>query len=275
MSHDSSTILEKEWESPLSAAVSLRDRDIIGNVRRALERHEVLLAYQPVVFSAAHDRPAFYEGLVRILDETGRIIPAAEFMGAVETHEAGRLIDCAALELGLTALAKQPALRLSINMSARSIGFPRWTEVLDRGLAKDPTIAERLILEITESSAMVMPELVTVFMANLTRRGVTFALDDFGAGYTAFRYFKDFYFDILKIDGQFVRGIDADPNNQVLANALVSIGRHFDMLTIAESVETPAEAAFLAESGFDCMQGYIFGAPTAMPPWKTSEARRA
>jgi len=91
-----------------------------------------------------------------------------------------------------------------------------------------------------------MPELVTVFMAELHRRGISFALDDFGAGYTAFRYFKDFYFDILKIDGQFIRGIHEDANNQVLASALLSIGQHFDMLTVAEAVEDPQEAAFFA-----------------------------
>ncbi|HAR52570.1 MAG TPA: EAL domain-containing protein, partial [Roseovarius nubinhibens] len=70
----------------------------------------------------------------------------------------------------------------------------------------DPTVAERLILEITESSAMVVPELVTGFMEKLQHKGVSFALDDFGAGYTSFRYLKQFYFDILKIDGQFIRG---------------------------------------------------------------------
>jgi EAL domain-containing protein (putative c-di-GMP-specific phosphodiesterase class I) len=263
------------WDSPLASAVSLRDADVQDMVRRALARRDVMLAYQPVVRAGAPGRPpAYYEGLVRVLDETGRIIPAGQFMTVAETRESGRLLDCHALEIGLAELAEAPGLRLAVNMSARSIGYPRWNEILRRGLARDPTVAERLILEITESSAMVMPEIVGVFMAELQARGITFALDDFGAGTTAFRHFKDFYFDILKVDGQFVRGIDRDPNNQVLAGALVSIGRHFDMLTIAESVETEAEAMFLAEAGFDCLQGYLYGAPSLSPPWKDEAALR-
>ena len=183
----------------------------LAMVRDALRARRVMMAYQPVVMGADPTLIAFHEGLVRVLDETGRIIPARDFMGAVETTELGRLIDCASLELGLDALVREPGLRLAVNMSARSIGYARWTETLRRGLAASPTVAERLILEITESSAMLVPEIVATFMADLQRKGISFALDDFGAGFTAFRHFKEFYFDIVKIDGQFIRGVAQRP----------------------------------------------------------------
>jgi len=128
-----------------------------------------------------------------------------------------------------------------------------------------------LILEITESSAMLMPDLVTVFMADMQARGICFALDDFGAGFTAFRYLKDFYFDIIKIDGQFIRGIHADPDNQVLAQALITIARQFDMFTVAESVETAEDAKYLIDIGVDCLQGYYYGIPSTEAPWLTSK----
>ena len=252
-------------DSPLSAAVSQRDRGAIQMVECALQQGDVLLAYQPVV-SAQTGQPTFYEGLIRILDKSGRVIPARDFIDAVETRELGRIIDCTALRLGLQALAKHPTLRLSINMSARSIGYPRWNQILDRGLKADSTIAERLILEITESSAMTMPELVVVFMRKLHQRGVSFALDDFGAGYTSFRYLRDFYFDILKIDGQFIKEIEHNPDNQILTQALISIAQHFDMFTVAENIETPGEAEFLRQAGIDCLQGYFLGAPRITPP---------
>lgn len=257
-------------DSPLSFAVSERDHAALAMVREAIENQNVLLAFQPVVQAARPDRIAFYEGLIRVLDHTGRVIPAREFIGVVETTETGRQIDCLALQLGLAALAENPGLRLSINMSARSIGYPQWMETLNRGLRCNPTIAERLILEITESSAMMMPDIVQVFMAGLQHRNISFALDDFGAGYTAFRYLKEFYFDILKIDGQFIRNIHKDTDNQVLAQALISIARHFEMFTVAEFVETAEDAAFLVDIGIDCMQGYYFGAPTIRPYWITS-----
>src|SRR6056297_2661804 len=254
-------------DSPLNYAVSARDRSVIDGVESASGNRQVLLAFQPVVTAGQPDRAAFYEGLIRVTDPTGRVIPAREFITQVETRESVRIIDCLALEKGLKTLTEYPDLRLSINMSARSIGYHRWMRTLNKGLAADPTIAERLILEITESSAMLVPELVIGFMTELQARGVGFALDDFGSGYTSFRFLKDFYFDILKIDGQFIRGIAGNADNQVLAAALLSIGRQFDMVTVAENVERADDAAYLAALGIDCLQGYYFGAPTVRPPW--------
>ncbi len=254
-------------DSPLNYAVTARDRSTIEMVEAAIRHKQVLLAYQPVVTAGQPDRAAFYEGLIRLTDPTGRVIPARDFIDQVETREAGRIIDCLALEKGLATLSEYPDLRLSINMSARSIGYHRWLRTLNKGLANDPTIAERLILEITESSAMLVPELVVGFMTELQAKGVGFALDDFGAGYTSFRFLKDFFFDILKIDGQFIRGIATNADNQVLAAALLSIGQQFDMVTVAESVERAEDAAYLTALGLDCLQGYYFGAPTVRPPW--------
>lgn len=270
-SRDAIEPIEQGMESPLNFAVVQRDRETVNMVRRAVECRDVVMAFQPVVQAARPERPAFYEGLIRVLDQTGRVIPAKDFIPALEATELGRQIDCLALEMGLQALSEDHALRLSVNMSARSIGYPAWMKTLNRGLARDDTVAERLILEITETSAMQMPELVTVFMQDQQARGISFALDDFGAGYTSFRYLREFYFDILKIDGQFIRGIASNPDNQVLAEALLSVARHFDMFTVAESVETEEDAAYLTSLGVDCLQGYYFGAPTIMPPWKTPQ----
>jgi EAL domain-containing protein (putative c-di-GMP-specific phosphodiesterase class I) len=111
-------------------------------------------------------------------------------------------------------------------------------------------------------------------MAELQRKGISFALDDFGAGYTAFRYFKEFSFDIVKIDGQFIRGVARDPDNQVLTQALMMIARQFDMFTVAESVETADDADWLRAQGVDCLQGYLYGVPTTRPVWLDEAVRR-
>ncbi|MDO5705000.1 MAG: EAL domain-containing protein [Paracoccus sp. (in: a-proteobacteria)] len=254
--------------SPLDYAIDQQSRITLPAVRLAVERGNGVLAFQPVVQAGRTDRPAFYEGLIRIIDEYGRIVPLRDFMPVAETTELGRLIDCMSLSLGLNSLREDPSLRLSINMSARSIGYPDWITTLRDGLIADPQVAERLILEITESSAIEMPDTVHQFMREVHGYGVSLALDDFGAGYTSFRYLRDFCFDMIKIDGQFIRNIASHPDNQVLTRALQSIAHHFDMFTIAESVETADDAAFLIEMGIDCMQGYYFGAPTIAPPWK-------
>lgn len=266
--------VEPDDLSPLAAAVSQRDRDTMEMVRRALARREAMLAFQPVMPAQGNGRPAFYEGFIRILDETGRIIPARDFMGAVESNEMGRQIDCLALEMGLDALGRDKGLRLAVNMSARSIAYPSWRRTLRRGL-RGEGLAERLILEISEESVMVMPDIVQVFMKEMQAQGVSFALDDFGAGMTSFRYLRQFYFDFIKIDGQFIRGIADNADNQCMTAALLGLARQFDMYAIAESVENARDAAMLAAMGVHCMQGYFFGAPTVTPPWKMPETKKS
>jgi EAL domain-containing protein (putative c-di-GMP-specific phosphodiesterase class I) len=261
-------------QSPLDAAVAQRDADILGMVRRALDRRDVLLAFQPVVDARTPDRVAFHEGLLRVMDDTGRIIPARDFISACERTETGRMLDCVALESGLTALAETPNLRLAINMSARSIGYLRWMRVFEAGIARDPTVAERLIIEITESSAILLPEITLAFMSDLQAKGVSFALDDFGAGYTSFRYLRDLDFDILKIAGEYCNGIAASPDNRVLCEALVGLAAHFDMFTVAEGVERMEDAEILTAIGLDCLQGYAFGTPVLHPSFGRAAARR-
>lgn len=253
--------------SPLEFAVSVRDKKTIDMVTAAIRHKQVLLAYQPVMQARNHTKVAFYEGLIRVLDETGRVIPASAFMDTIENSDVGRQLDTLALRLGLRALHENPDLRLAINMSARSIGYQAWSRTLDRWLNRNELIGERLILEITESSAMLVPELVIDFMDRLQMQGICFAMDDFGAGYTALRYFKEFCFDVIKIDGQFVRDISCSSDNQAMVKALVSIARHFDMLTVAEFVENKTDAELLTDIGVDCLQGYHFAAPTTRPDW--------
>lgn len=258
-------------DSPLSAAVTNRDRDTLEMVALAVKHNQTLLAFQPVVIARERGRVGFYEGLIRVMDDTGRIIPAKDFMPVVERAELGREIDVVALNMGLRTLHENPSVRLSINMSARSIGYQRWMQTLNRWLKKDSTVGERLILEITEGSAMDQPELVVDFMDRLSARGICFALDDFGAGYTALRYLKDFYFDILKLDMQFCNGIANDPDTQVLTQAMIQIGQHFDMLVVAEGVERAEDVEMLVQMGADCLQGYYFDAPQVRPNWLFGE----
>lgn len=261
-------------DSPLNSAVSARDRSAVQMATEAVRHRQCHLAYQPVMQARPPHGVAFYEGFIRVLDETGRVIPAREFMPQVENTPIGRDLDCVALEKGLRAMARNPEIRLAINMSARSIGYARWSRVLERFLKRDPTIGERLILEISEDSAMQVPELVIDFMDRLQDKGVAFTLDDFGASNFSFRHFREFFFDAAKIDGQFVRGISTNPDNQALVRALIAVAREFEILVIAESVETREDAEFLMASGVDCLQGFLFGAPSVKPPWEQKSAEK-
>lgn len=262
-------------ENPLSAAIVARDRNVVDMVAEAVKHDQTLLAYQPIVQSHAPDTIAFYEGYIRVMDATGRIIPAREFMSVIEERELGRKLDCLALEQGLRVLARHPNVRLSINMSARSIGYSQWLKVLEKFLARDEFLGERLVLEISEASAMAAPELVIDFMDQMQQHGIAFALDNFGAGTTAIGHFRDFFFDAVKIDGQFVRGVHQNHDNQSVVRALVAIAKQFDMFIVAESVERQEDADFLIDCGVDCLQGFLYGAPSITPPWQEADESRA
>ena len=133
------------------------------------------------------------------------------------------------------------------------------------------------MLEIDADSAMQMPELVVDFMDRQQPKGIAFALDNFGRGATNIRNLCDFFFDAVKIDGQFVRNVADDADNAAAVRSLVAIAREFEMLIIANNVERLEDAEFLAQNSVDCLQGRLFGAPTINPPWsdKQDERKRA
>ena len=254
-------IEEQDLRDPLHFAMASRDADVLTLVREALAAKREKLAFQLIVTAGPQGRVTFYEGLIRVMDQSGRVIPAAQFMPVIEETDLGRQIDCVTLDLALSPLRKKPNLRLSINLSARSIGDGQWRRILEKGLAESGALGDRLIFEISETSVMMMHEIVIRFMAEMQLRRVGFALDGFGAGLTAFRHLKDFFFDLIKIDKGFIHGIADDLDDQVLAEALITVAQQFEMLVVADGVETPQEAALLGQMGADCMQGYLYGVP--------------
>ena len=248
--------MDQNFSDPLSAAVAKRDANVLETVRDALKYGRTALAFQPVIQAGAPQNVVFYEGLIRIIDPAGRHIPARDFIAEVENTELGRLIDCATLQLGLATLAEQPNVRLSVNMSAQSIGYPKWVRTLEDGLQRSPDLARNLILEMTEKSVMAAPEVARYF------------IDNFGAGQTSLVKLRDFYFDIIKMDGQFTKNLAQSADNQALIQAVIGIAGSFEMFCVAQNVETASDAEVLTTLGVDCLQGYHLGVPTLTPPWR-------
>jgi EAL domain-containing protein (putative c-di-GMP-specific phosphodiesterase class I) len=184
----------------------------------------------------------FYKGLIRIIDPAGRHIPARDFITQVENKELGRLIECATLQLGSATLAEQPDVRLSVNMSAQSIGYPKWVRTLEEGLQRSPNLATNLILEMTENSVMAAPEVARYFMNDMQKLGLCFALDNFGAGQTSLVQLRDFYFDIIKMDGQLSKDLARSADNQALIQAVIGIAGSFEMFCVAQNIETASDA---------------------------------
>ena len=253
--------LEQPFLDPLQFAMASRDADVLSLVRDALAANRAQLAFQPIVLATDTKTVAYYEGLIRVRDDAGRVIPAAHFMPVIEETALGRDIDAKSLELAFAFLRQNPHIRLSINVSARSLGDGAWRNALEKGLGARGSLGDRLIFEISETSAMLLHEVVIRFMAEMQPRGVAFALDGFGAGMTSFRHLKDFFFDLVKIDKSFALGIAENPDNQVLMEALITVAHQFEMFAVADGIEDAADAAFLQSMGVDCLQGFYFGVP--------------
>ncbi|MBP7003481.1 EAL domain-containing protein [Amaricoccus sp.] len=243
-------------------------------VAQALAQGRVIFHYQPVVRADAPGFPAFFEMLARIALPGGRTLPAAAFLPHVEGGPLGRAIDLLALEAALAALAADPTLRLSVNMSPLSMGDADWLAAIAAAAARDPRVTARLIVEVTETAALVDPGLTRDFMDHVRGFGCAFALDDFGAGATGFRHFRDFRFDMVKIDGAYVQGVARSADSRALVDCLVRLARHFDMTVVAERVECDADADCLRAAGVDCLQGYRYGRPAALPAMPPAEERR-
>jgi len=234
------------------------------DMAQALAEDRISLALQPVVSARRNGtEPAisFYEGLLRVISREGEVIPASQFIDAVSGTPLMQELDCAALRCGIALLARHPGLRLSINLSAESLFYAPYSGILQQLIQNDGCQAERLILEITEQSAMTRPVATRNAMDRWRAHGISFALDDFGAGQTSLRHLREFCFDILKVDGDLCRAVDQDPDRAAILRAITDLAAHFEMLCVAEFVSTPMEAACLKEIGVDCFQGYLFGRP--------------
>jgi len=251
-----------------------------AEVGAALRQGRVILAWQPVLQAARPDSPAFHEALVRLRLPCGEVVAPGRFLPALGDGPLARALDRHVLALALRALAADPALRASVNAAPASLLCPRWHDTLRDGRAAGgATVMERLIVEVTEHAPLPGFARVSARLAPARAAGLCLALDDFGAGHTAFRHLRDWRFDIVKVAGCFARGVDRCPDNQVLFRTLAGLAHHFEAMVVAEGVETAAEAAWLRGAGIDGLQGYHLGRPALGPPaqsgTRSAQAARA
>lgn len=242
------------------------DAEIATKVIESLEKGKMRLAFQPVV-EARSGRIAFHEALVRIEDDDGSIIGASTFLPIAEKLGFMRVIDGNALDLALDTLQTFPQARLSINVSNASAEDADWLSKLASRLQAAPTLASRLIVEITESHAASDLAESQKFVSILRSVGCQVAVDDFGAGYTSFANLKSLPVDIIKIDGSFAKDLANNQQNQVFIRCLLDLARAFDAKTVVEWVEDPETAALLSQWGVDYLQGHCFGAASLACPW--------
>jgi diguanylate cyclase (GGDEF)-like protein/PAS domain S-box-containing protein len=247
---------------------ALRTLQLENALRRALERDQLRLHYQPQL-SLASGQITGVEALLRWQHPELGMVSPAEFIPIAETSGLIQPIGEWVLRTAITQ-AKQwldlglAPMTMSVNLSAVQFRHPDLPALVAQVLTEAQLPAHHLALELTESVALHDPEGALAVLTRLHQQGVRISIDDFGTGYSSLSYLKRFHAWQLKIDQSFVRDITDDPEDRAIVNAIIQMARSLGMSTIAEGVETQAQLALLREQGCDEVQGYFFCKP--QPP---------
>lgn len=282
---DTSSAARALAEESLSAALRLSSDNFVVhapsekvntarmvNTRCAAEIVECLrsnkfhLAFQPLV-DAATGAVACHEALLRLRDASGEVVTAGHLVPVAERLGLIRLVDRAVVQLALETLHRHADACLSINLSATTANDPRWNAQIIEMIEMAGPVASRLTVEITETTALTDLTSALAFLERLRSTGCCVAIDDFGAGFTSFRNLRDLPIDVIKLDGSYCRNLVKDNENVYFARTLIEMAHHFGIRTVAEWVETEADAEILRSLGVDFLQGNHMGVPMPEAPW--------
>jgi EAL domain-containing protein (putative c-di-GMP-specific phosphodiesterase class I) len=238
-----------------------------GLINAALANDGFQLHAQPIVHLAGAE-PTQYELLLRMYDGDGGLIPPGAFLNAAERLGLMADIDLWVAERAIDMLADQRALgrdlRFEVNLSGLTLGNEHLIELVQRRLRETGVPADRLVFEVTETSAIANIGEAVGFVKRLSELGCRFAIDDFGSGFGSFYYLKYLPFDYLKIDGEFVQHCVENATDRFVIAAIVQIARSMGKITIGEFVTNQQTADVLRELGVDYGQGFSLGRPAPL-----------
>lgn len=234
-------------------------------LRKALERQELFLLYQPQL-DLSSGCLVGVEALLRWNHPELGVITPDRFIGVAE--ETGLILNIgewvlaqACDQLRLWRNQGFSGLRLAVNISPRQFNYPGFIDTLDQVLADSGIEPSCLELELTESTIMENADITLMTLTDIKVRGISLAIDDFGTGYSSLSYLKHFPFDRLKIAQSFVRDLTSDQDNIAIVNAVIAVAHSLNIKVIAEGVETLQQLQFLRARQCDEMQGFYFGHP--------------
>jgi diguanylate cyclase (GGDEF)-like protein len=240
----------------------------VEKIEQALAEDRFELRFQPIM--ALHDNCAdHYEVLVRMRMLDGTLVLPGDFIGVAEATGLIRAIDRVVLRKAFLKLAQikegNGSVKLSVNLSGRSFEDPGLVGFIKEELERREVNPANVIFEITETAAVEDFSAARALMQAVQQLGCTFALDDFGVGFSSFHYVKNLPVDYVKIDGSFVRNLPQSLDDQVFVKVLVQAAKGFGKKTVAEFVENAEILALLREYGVDYAQGYFIGRPSEQP----------
>jgi diguanylate cyclase (GGDEF)-like protein len=239
---------------------------VTDEIVTALNERRIVMAFEPVVEARSRD-VAFHECLIRMEQDDGQVLLAPDIVPVAEKLGLIRLVDHRVLELVVAELAASPNVQLSLNISPDTTMDPDWWASIESLMRAHPGVAERLIVEITETVAIQDIDDLRGFVTRLKNFGSRIAIDDFGAGYTSFRNLRKLGVDIVKIDGAFVQNIARSADDRAFVQTLIDLARRLEIKTVAEWVQDEESAIMLRDWGCDYIQGRLIGLASSVRPW--------
>ncbi|NCC02758.1 MAG: GGDEF and EAL domain-containing protein [Proteobacteria bacterium] len=240
--------------------------DICERVKQSLKNDTVHVAFQPVI-NAGNGDVVFYEALSRLAYDDGKLIAAGDFIPVVEQMGLAPEFDSHILDIAINELKSDDKLVLAVNISGLTASHPKWPEHIHNRLVDQPDVAARLIIEITETAAVLDIAKMKTLVCALREVGSSVALDDFGAGSTSIRHLRDLDFAIMKIDRDLVIDVTTNKEQQHLVRMLVAMAKGLGLRTVAEGIEDQETGLWLRDEGVDYLQGFFYGRPSFSTPW--------
>jgi diguanylate cyclase (GGDEF)-like protein/PAS domain S-box-containing protein len=255
--------------TPSMHQVAVSHFSLVQELRHALQNGQLSMHYQPIVDLLTGEVVGF-ESLMRWLHPERGWVPPSVFIPLAELSELILELGSFALTQAVTeasswtqmdALARRPYV--TVNLSAHQFQDPGLITMIEAALAQSGVAPERLVLEITESVALLDVTETMRVMEHLNRLGIGFALDDFGTGFSSLSYLVLLRPKVIKIDQSFIRPLHDSVHNDTLLEMIISLGKKLEMTVLAEGIETEKQLARLR--GFDCElgQGYLFSPAVA------------
>jgi diguanylate cyclase (GGDEF)-like protein len=237
--------------------------ELVTDLRSAVGRGEIELRFQPIL-ELEDGRVHAVEALARWRHPRRGLLPPGEFIELAEQtgiiHELGDFIVDEACRVAASWTADEPPA-VSVNVSAEQLRSEGFAGRVAAALARRGLPARRLVLEVTESSALSADAETQQTLTELRELGVSLALDDFGTGYSSLSYLARLQVDLLKLDREFLAGIDESPAQARLVGAVIQLARTLGVPVIAEGIERPAQLDRLVELGGSLGQGFLLGRP--------------
>lgn len=246
---------------------AVRRLELERELRRALDREELSLHYQPIVALGSGEIPALepllrWEHPERGLIDPAEFIPLAEESGLI--HPIGRWVIERACQQSVAWHQLRPDARpidMTVNLSARQFAQAGFVEVVEAILSRTGVDAVHLKFEITESVLVEKSGASEEMLRDLSGLGVQLILDDFGTGYSSLAYLNRLPFDAIKIDRSFIEGLGIEQERSAIVEAIIGMARALDLRTIAEGVENEVQLAELRRLGCGFAQGFLFSGP--------------